>query len=96
MHFISKKYSKQKIKQVASDLEEFKNDFEKFKNYWNELFADFYIEDDKNLECILNSNDEDNPYGKQISKYYKDIIETHNKYISNFIDCVQKNKLSKY
>ena len=58
------------------------------------LFNDFYIEDDKNLECILNSNDEDNPYGNQISK--KDIIETHNKYISNFIDCVQKNKLSKY
>ena len=96
IHFISKKYSKQKIYQVTSDFQEFNNDYERFKEYWNELYDNLQIEDEKQLECILNTNDKNNEYGNQIYKYYKNIIDNNNKYISYFIDCIEKKKLPKY
>ena len=94
--FISKKYSKQKIKEIESDLVEFKDDYKQFKKHWNKLYANFQIDDEKSLECILNTDDKTNTFGNNISKYYKEKIEIHNKYISLFIKSIKENKIPKY
>ena len=48
------------------------------------------------LENILNTVDSNNKYGYKIFKFYKNIIDTNNKYISIFIGYLKNNKLSKY
>ena len=94
LNFIFKRYSKQKIDRILPI--EFLNDFNVYKEIWNRLYHNFEINENMNLECILNTNDIDNKFGYQISLFYKNLIETHNKYISYFIDCIKRNKLSKY
>jgi len=95
-HFISKQYSKQKIKEIKSDFEVFEDDFIEYKNYWNKLYANCQIEEELNLECILNTDNKNNKHGYQISKFYEEVIDTHNKYIGDFLSYIEEGKLSKY
>ena len=94
MNFITKNYSKQKINSILP--QEFLKDFDEYKTVWNKLYGNFEINENMNLECVLNTNDKENTFGNQISSFYKNLIETHNKYISDFIDYIKRNKLTKY
>ena len=94
MYFITKQYSNQIINSILPD--EFKNYFEKYLITWNELNKESKINNEMKLENILNTNDSNNKYGYKIFKFYKNIIDTNNKYISIFINYIKNNKLSKY